>query len=101
MPVDARWQAAGWARRSWLGLPGLLAGLELAQGGAVEIEAVGVDQAIEDGLGEGGLVDHRVPSVEGELFGDESRAGAASSDMANVRQPSSDVTRWTCSPLAA
>ena len=58
-------------------------------------------RAIKDVVGESGLVDHSVPSVKGELAGDESGAGAASSDMATVRQPSSDATRWTCSPLAA
>ena len=39
-------------------------------------------RVIKDVVGESGLVDHSVPSVEGELAGDESGAGAASSDMA-------------------
>ena len=64
-PVDARGRASGGARRSWPGLGERVAGLELAHRGAVEVEATGgVDQAVEDGVGEGGLVDHRVPGVD-------------------------------------
>jgi hypothetical protein len=35
-----------------------------------------VDDAIEDGVGEGRLTDDIVPLVEGELAGDERRAAA-------------------------
>ena len=42
------------------------------------LEAVGgVDQPVENGVGEGRLVDHRMPSLDGQLAGDESGAGAA------------------------
>ena len=40
-----------------------------------ELEAVGVvDEAIEDGIGEGGLADEVVPGFDGELAGDQRRA---------------------------
>jgi len=43
----------------------------------VEIEAVGVvDEAVEDGIGEGRLADHLVPGLYGELAGDQRRARA-------------------------
>jgi hypothetical protein len=42
------------------------ASLELAHRGSVEVEAVGgVDQPVEDGVGEGRLVDDGVPSSTG------------------------------------
>ena len=45
-------------------------GLMLAQGLAVEFEAIGVvHDAIEDGIGEGGLIDDLVPGADRELAG--------------------------------
>jgi hypothetical protein len=39
---------------------------------AVEVDAVGVvDQAVEDGVGVGGIADRRVPLIDGELAGDD------------------------------
>src|SRR5207253_10734795 len=63
----------GWSR---LGLR-LLGGLELAHRWPVQFQPIGVmDDAIEDGVGEGRLTDDLVPLVEGELAGDERRAAA-------------------------
>ena len=43
-----------------------------AHGFALELDAVGVvDEAVEDGIGEGGLADHLVPGVDGQLAGDD------------------------------
>src|SRR5215831_18850935 len=42
-----------------------------------ELEAVGVvDDAIEDGIGEGGIADEIVPGFDGELTSDQSRGSA-------------------------
>ena len=39
---------------------------------AVEVDAVSVmDQAIEDGIGVGGITDQRVPLIDGKLAGDD------------------------------
>ena len=35
-----------------------------------------VDDAVEDRVGEGGLVDDGVPSLDGQLAGDDDRSGA-------------------------
>src|SRR6202171_4943175 len=44
---------------------------------AVEIDAVGVmNQAVEDGVGVGGIADQRVPLIDGELAGDDGGAVA-------------------------
>jgi len=44
---------------------------------AVEIDPVGVmDQAIEDGVGIGGVADQRVPLIDRELAGDDGGAAA-------------------------
>jgi hypothetical protein len=43
-------------------------GASLAHGFAVELDAMGVvDQAVEDGVGEGRLADEVVPAVDREL----------------------------------
>src|SRR5258708_34459063 len=43
----------------------------------VEIDPVGVmDQAVEDGVGVGGVADQRVPLIDGELAGDDGGAMA-------------------------
>ena len=59
---------AGGGRRSFWGL--LEAGISgLAQRRAVEREPLSVvDQAIQNGGGEGGLVDHRMPGVDRGLL---------------------------------
>ena len=55
----------------------LVVGFELAHGWPVQFQPIGVvDDAIEDGVGEGRLADDIVPLVEGELAGDERRAAA-------------------------
>ena len=44
---------------------------------AVEIDSVGVvDQAVEDGVGVGGIADQRVPLIDRELAGDDGGAAA-------------------------
>ena len=51
-------------------------GLELAHAVAGERDPVGaVDDAIEDGVGEGGIADDLVPALDWQLAGDEDRAG--------------------------
>ena len=55
----------------------MLVGFELAHGWPVQFQPIGiVDDAIEDGVGEGRLADDIVPLVEGKLAGDERRAVA-------------------------
>lgn len=62
-----------WPRRLGCGLDGAPA----AQGVAGERDAVGiVDEAVEDGIGVGGIAEGIVPLLDGELAGDE--GGAAS-----------------------
>ena len=52
-------------------------GSGLAHGLPVEFEAMRVvDEAVEDGIGEGGLVDDGVPGIDGELAGDQGRSRA-------------------------
>src|SRR5437763_14155361 len=49
----------------------------LAQAVAAELQAVGVvNNAIEDGVGEGGLADQIVPAVDRDLAGDQGGAAA-------------------------
>ena len=57
---------------------GLSAGLTgSSQALAVEIDPVGVmDQAVEDGVGVGGVADQRVPLIDGKLAGDDGGAVA-------------------------
>ena len=51
--------------------------LGAAQGLAGEVEAVGVvDEAVEDGVGVGGVADEGVPVGDGELAGDEGGSSA-------------------------
>ena len=51
----------------------------LAEGVAPELETMGiVDDAVEDGVGEGGIADHIVPAVDWELTGDQGSAAAGS-----------------------
>ena len=46
-----------------------------AQRGAFEIDAVrAMDDAVEDGVGEGGIADHLVPAIDRDLAGDQQRA---------------------------
>lgn len=50
-----------------------------ASGFRRELEAVGiVDDAIEDGVGIGGIVDNLMPAVDGDLAGDDGRSAAIS-----------------------
>ena len=47
-------------------------GLDLPHGGSVELQSVGiVDDAVEDGVGEGGFADDVVPLVQRQLAGDQ------------------------------
>ena len=56
---------------------GVVGGELRAQGVALELEAMGVvDDAVEDGVGDGRLADDVVPSVDGDLAGDEGSAVA-------------------------
>jgi len=46
-----------------------------AQRRPLQLDAVGaVDQAVADGVGEGGVADDLVPGLDGELAGDEGRS---------------------------
>jgi hypothetical protein len=46
--------------------------LDLSHGGSVELQSVGiVDDAVEDGVGEGGLADDLVPLGQRQLAGDQ------------------------------
>ena len=50
----------------------LIGGAGFAHGLTVEFEPVGVvNEAVEDGIGEGGFVDDGVPRIDGELAGDQ------------------------------
>ena len=56
---------------------GWLVGARASQAVAGEIDPVRVvDDAIEDGVGVGGIADQLVPFVEGDLAGDDGRAAA-------------------------
>ena len=47
----------------------------LAQALAGKLDAIGVvDDAVEDGVGEGGNADQVVPSINGDLTGDDERS---------------------------
>ncbi len=55
---------------------GQVGGAPLAHAVAVELDAVGVvDDAIEDGVGQGGIADDLVPALDRQLAGDQQRAG--------------------------
>ena len=50
-----------------------------SHGFAAHFDAMGVvDEAVEDGIGVGGITDHFMPSGDGELAGDERRAAPIS-----------------------
>src|SRR5258708_30003404 len=64
----------------------------------VEIDPVGVmDQAVEDGVGVGGVADQRVPLIDGELAGDDGGAMAVAvlEDLQEV------VAGWRVERLAS
>src|SRR5829696_4389304 len=80
--------SAGWrapAGRLWFGIPvvvrssGGLRSRELsAQRIALELEAMGImDDAVEDGVGDGRFADDVVPTIDRDLAGDEGGAAAA------------------------
>src|SRR6202022_826436 len=57
-------------RLIWSGL------LLLSEALSFEFDAVGVvDEAIEDGVGDGGISDDFVPAIHGQLAGDDDRTG--------------------------
>ena len=72
-----RWRIIfGIRRRGGQSLDGLV-GAWASQAVAGEIDPVGVvDEAIEDGVGVGGIADHLVPFVDRDLAGDDGRAAA-------------------------
>jgi hypothetical protein len=64
----------GWVKGSGRGQPvkGGLVGADLSHGFSLQVEAVGVVyEAVEDGVGEGGIADQAVPFVDGQLARDE------------------------------
>src|SRR5260370_8213909 len=62
--------------RDRLILSGLLL---LSEALSFEFDAVGVvDEAIEDGVGDGGISDDFVPAIDGQLAGDDDRTGLIS-----------------------
>ena len=54
-----------------------------------------VDDAIEDGVGVGGIADQLVPFVDGDLAGDDGRPAAVASERASVVSASMSST---CGP---
>ena len=58
-----------------LGVKLLTLGGGLAHALSLEVEPVGVvDEAVEDGVGDGGIADDLVPVLDGHLAGDDGRA---------------------------
>ena len=65
-----------------------------AQRGAFEVDAMSaMDDAVENGVGEGGIADHLMPSIDRDLAGDQQRTRSQRSSTISSRSR-------RCSPLS-